>query len=114
MIRSIGMAAALALSGCVRLPAQTVVVRTADTDLPRAPTATARVELVIGAPPSHPYVVLGLVAVESHFHDDPLALLRAGAARLGADAVMRVRLERVPGGVGTRGVAIAYTGAARP
>ncbi len=109
MIRPIGIAAVLALSGCMRLPAQTVVVRTAETPAPHAPTAASQVELVIGAPPSRAYVVLGLVAVESHWQEDPLALLRAGAARLGADAVMRIRLERIPGGVGTRGVAIAYT-----
>jgi hypothetical protein len=114
MIRPIGIVAALALSGCARLPAQTVVVRTADTPAPRAPTAADHVELVLGASPSRAYAVLGVVAVESHWHDDPFALLRAGAARLGADAVMRVRLERTPSGVGTRGIAIAYTGSPQP
>ena len=110
MTRLFAFAAALALSGCARLPAQTVFVRTADTPGSRAPTEPEHIELVIGTSPSRAYAILGVVAVESHWRDDPLALLRAGAARLGADAVMRVRLERVQGGVATRGIAIAYTG----
>ena len=111
MRRALLVVAALALSACGRLPAETIVVRTAETPGARAPSAADHVQLVLGAKPSRPYAVLGLVAVDSHWHDDPLALLRAGAARLGADAVIRVRLERIAGGVSTRGVAIAYTDA---
>jgi hypothetical protein len=113
MKRAYALALAAALSGCTRLPAETVVVRTADARGAHAPTRADHVELVLGTSPSRAYAVLGIVAVESHFHDDPPALLRAGAARLGADAVIRVRLERVPGGVATRGIAIAYIGESR-
>jgi hypothetical protein len=102
--------AALSLTACSRLAAQTIVVRTADTPAARPPTTPDHVELVLGMNPTRPYTVLGVVAVDSHFKDDPLALLRAGGARLGADAVMRVRLERIAGGVSTRGIAIAYVG----
>jgi len=111
MIRWLFVAATLALTACSPLAAQTIAIRTADTPEARPPTTADHVELVLGMAPTRPYTVLGVVAVESHFKDDPLALLRAGGARLGADAVMRVRLERVPGGVSTRGVAIAYVAA---
>ena len=95
-------------SGCITVRGHAQSLRTADAVDDRAAVAPDRVQLVLGIEPPAPYEIRGVVAADVHKGEDYFAALKAEAGRLGADAVMRVRMERGNGYVQVRGVAISY------
>jgi hypothetical protein len=96
-------------------PPRMLAVRTADA--PRyAPTRPEAVDLVVGRAQAKGCEALGVVAIRAFHGDDPLALLRATAASLGAYVVADVAMQTTTNSISLAGIALrnCETGVERP
>jgi len=88
-----------------RPPVASVVALPTEDAPSRPPCAANHVKVAVGRVPSGSYDVLGVVAVRAYRGDDPLALLRAAGAQLGADVVTDVRMAPTRDATALSGVA---------
>jgi hypothetical protein len=100
-------------TACAPVQPTVTAIRTADSP-PHAAVAPSHVVIVAGQDPKGSFDVLGVVTITAHGGDDPLALLRFAAARLGADVVTEVRMRPTTRSVNLSGVALASRSSAPP
>ena len=86
-----------------------LAVRTADASR-YAPTRPESVVLVVGRAPARSCETLGVVAITAYQADDPLALLRMTAARIGAEVVSDVAMQPTTSSIALSGLALRGCG----
>ena len=105
MRTALALAAALFLSGCASLRAEHVL-----TGQPLAPSGGAVRVVMEGAPSPGPFTEIAVVTATGTLGyaslPSVLEALKSEAARLGGDAVIRVRYDRGTSGATATGVAV--------